>query len=973
VPITPAKVDELLGDIRGRENFANVYRVRRGEHLVSIREGDSTLVRLLKVGRTVRRAVMGPGYRSIALGRLWRYFVELSVPRYLARAAKVSAANNEEFWSGLGVHIRRTDDVFTDVRRALLGEEVELHPGMQPAADAAGHDDHGHENGDTEAAEPDDPESEEVPRRLEDVALELFAARTEDLEIRRRRNAETLKSWITSSLESYTLSLTETFGNFLDAASRAGTLELPAFRYRPSALFDASRRAEQQLRARLERERSIVDGHRGWVILDHQLLSFLYWFEDYEKRVSDAMDSVLASPVRRQLAALEEKCLDFPELLDVEHGDASQSGEFLVNDATYVDWNEWLNKRLRANLRRTRRTFEHTLFAFGQGTAARRLLDALESRITRFSRSLTLLNENPDLAGADVMVTVRVSPREWFSSELARETALRFVELNERVESLLRVAIDSLEEIEQVLEFNLLTAHAESQAGDQLQGNRTAIKGLRQAAQMVSDLAEEQHRLVQELKRWVLKEIHGTLDGSAEPFLEHRVDEIQRKLAQRGESSLSDAGGSAVSRTVGRAVEFGAQMWHRVQPAVEEAALDLSSLLVDEVPDVDNADVRERLKPFERPGQLTIPTIYRRLFTPVPLDIPDFYVDRSEAEAALVEAIYDWKSGRRGNVLVHADRGMGKRSLAQHVLHTRFGDSSEFAEVGMQSIRLSEDLAAIDDLAREVTAGFSGEPPNDIDGAARLIQSTQQRHIVVIENAEKIYQRSEPGLELCRAFLQLMTETDENVLWILLMNTPAVGWLNTALGFQDYFTHTIELQPLDAEELELVITQRHRVSGFEAMFERPEARVSDWLQRPFRTSESLRDPRAEFFRDLGWLSRGNPLLALLYWLESAHVDPEDDSVIRLDTLPDDDIDLLAPLSLTKRLILATLVQHGTLTPTQLRTVLRRDLATVQTELNHMERLGFVELTAGASTSCYQLRPLAEALVTPNLRERNMIS
>lgn len=969
VAITPARVDEVLQEIRGREAFATVYRVRRGEHLFSIDQGDSTLVRLLKVGRTVRRALVGPGYRSIPLGRLWRYFVELSVPRYLARAASVSGSHNEEFWSGLGVHIRRTDDVFTDVRAAILGEEVELHPGVDESPNDHGHaEEHGSQH--------DDEEPDDDAQTPEEFAVELFAARTEDLAGRRRRNAESLKSWISTSLESYTVSLTETFGTFLDAASHAGTLELPAFRYRPSARFDESRRAEQKLRDRLERERSIVNGHRGWVILDHQLLSFLYWFEDYEKRVSDAMDSVLASPVRRQLALLEERCLLLPdEILNApdESVDTSQTGEVQLQTSVFVDWSEWLQKRLRPTLRRTKRTFEHTLFAFGQGTAARRLLDALESRIARFSKTLTLLNENPDLADAEASVTVSVSPRDWFASELSRETALRFVELNERVESLMRVALDSLEEIEQVVEFNLLTAQAEGQAGDQLQANRTAVGGLKRASRMVNDLAEEQQRLVQELKRWVLNEIHGGMERSAEPFLDHRVDEVQRQLERRGSASLAERGGNVASRAVGRAIDATVNVWERYQPILEEAVADLSTLLVDEHPEVANSDIRARLRPYERPGQLTIPTIYRRLFTPVPLDIPDFYVDRSQAEAELVEAVIDWKTGRTGAILVHADRGMGKRSLAHHVLQTRFSDDEEFQDVGTHSIRLSEDLADVQTLAREVSKPFAKDPVNDIDGVIRLVQALEARHIVVIENAEKLYHRAPSGIALCESFLRMMTETAENALWILLMNTPAVGWLDTAIGFEDYFTHTIELEPLGSDELELVITQRHRVSGFEADFDRPRPRLSEWIQRPFRTSESLRNPRAEFFRDLGWLSRGNPLLALLYWLETAQVDGSDDSVIRLGTLPDDDIDLIDPLTLTKRLILSTLVQHGTLTPSQLRTILRLDLVTVQTELDHLERLGFVEMTAGASTSCYQMRPLAEALVTPNLRDRNMIA
>lgn len=114
------------------------------------------------------------------------------------------------------------------------------------------------------------------------------------------------------------------------------------------------------------------------------------------------------------------------------------------------------------------------------------------------------------------------------------------------------------------------------------------------------------------------------------------------------------------------------------------------------------------------------------------------------------------------------------------------------------------------------------------------------------------------------------------------------------------------------------------------------------------------------------------MLALLYWLDSSRLDEADDHLIWLDPLPDEEPSLLSNLSLTKRLILAALVQHHTLTPMHLRAILRAEFEVVETELKHLERLGFVRELAGRKATAYQLRSTAEAVVASELRAMNMI-
>jgi DNA-binding MarR family transcriptional regulator len=163
---------------------------------------------------------------------------------------------------------------------------------------------------------------------------------------------------------------------------------------------------------------------------------------------------------------------------------------------------------------------------------------------------------------------------------------------------------------------------------------------------------------------------------------------------------------------------------------------------------------------------------------------------------------------------------------------------------------------------------------------------------------------------------------------------------------------------------------RHEISGFDIEFVKPDIPTLVRIRHPIESSDALRNPRDEYFERLGELTQGNPLLALLYWLETTRVSDSDDSRIIVDPLPEREMNLVETLSLDKKLILSTLVQHSALSVSQLSRVLRTDVNTVKTELAHLRRLGFVEHIT--STANYRLRDFPAVLVTQAFREMNLV-
>ncbi len=933
---------DLIQEIQGLEPFTSSMRLTRGDRLFEPEPTDRVWRRILKSVRRVRRSVIGPGQRNIPLGRLWRYFVELSLPRYLNRASAASAVANEQLWAAIVQHMRHIDEMFTKVEAALLQDAV-----FEPAGEAAEHDD-GHGHGHHE-----EPEIPADPVLRAQMTLNNFVGHCDS---ERGQLREKFNAWRSTSKDAYTASLRESYGAFLRAVGVAGTLELPGFTYRPSTRFDAARRAEAQMRERLAREKNIVSGQRGWMVVEHQLLSLEDWFHSFQRQVKGNIDAYIQAPCRDQLTML---------------GDRISTQLSATRDSKEpIDWDKWVSQALRPALRGARRNFEHTLAYYGQGAAARQFMDELETRVGRLSENAALFATDPGVVSSGQVSIIDVPVREWFESEFSREVALRFVEFNERAQVLLRNGLEGLADVQQIIEFNLLTNDAEAPEDHQLR--EQAIGGLERAFRLVGELCEENTEGVRELRRWFINETNQILTSASQPFFEHKLGAIRREMDRKSTAGLQAEEGSMVVRQVNQIADVITGTYDRWAPVANEVATEVRSLLVEEEELVENADIRERLLAYERGGHRAVPAIYRRLFTPIPLDIPEFYVARPEFENDVATAIGEWTAGHRSTILIHGDRGAGKRSAIHHILHGPVQGLLEFGDVSVHNVILTEDLDSGAELAEEIGGHVGADDMESIPELGRYLLSRGQKSLIVIENGEKIFQRTEAGLKAADEFLHLVSDTSENTLWVILMGSPAARWLHIAMGLFDYFTHAIEIPSLDTEQIQKMILQRHRVSGFSTRFERPQLHVREWISHPFATSEAVRDPQTEFFDDLTRLSGGNPLLALLYWLESTGLAQEDDHLVVVDSLPDNELGMVKQLSLEKRVILSTLIQHHSLTIPQMSRIIRREPERVRTELEHLNRLGFIETKIGRDASTFQLKPLAEALITRELRRINMI-
>ncbi|RAL25063.1 hypothetical protein DL240_02285 [Lujinxingia litoralis] len=942
-PLNARALEGFFDALHAMEDRQSLYRIERERELEVVRPTDGRVLRVVKAGRRVRRKIFGAGYRTVPVGRLWRYYVELSLPVQLLEVTPAVAGQYEALWRAIWAHLRSVDTFLEDLAR-----------GLEPA------------ESDTEAPQ---TRASETSAHALNLFEEVFAERHAELAHQTRRCAEV-------SLKGFGQSLAHVYGAFVQGAARAGTSELPALRYRPSSRFDAARRATVRLRERLRRLETITRGYRAWVRLDHHVSSFVQWSQGYRVRAERAARRALGGGWHAQLERLEE-ALEESRDQALKTEDAASS----------VSWEEHYTRELRPPLLGARRAQEHLLARARQGRDTRELSELVEARIERLPVSLAVLSADPQRTLAANAPHYELPLRHWISSQVGREVALRVVDFNERAARCIEARQVALAGVEQLLEFHLVTSRRAA-SGPTLTGApgpgasaaspgpaEAGRQGVERALRALTKAREQAERDEQELIRWFLVEWDRLIDRALSPIEERRLTEMQRELARQGAASFVARGESLASELLAPALRWYRVLRARVGQGAHELRDEWNRLLGAPHKPADAHQRRRALLADQEVAFSRAPAVYRRLFVPNPLDIPDFYCERSQVEHDLLASAERWARGAPEVALVSGPRGSGKRSLVRHLFPARlYALMPEPGELHLKTLNLGSfprDEAAICQALYEAFE-LEGTAPTDFAGLGEHLRGALSgRHVVVLEACEHVFLRTEEGMERARAFFEMVQQSAGPIFWVLLMELASAEFLCAHLDLERALTARAELPASDSGWLEAMIMARHRVSGFDLHFESPpRGRLERLVRLQWRTP-GQESARREFFEALAEHSRHNPEAALLRWLRAVRPDPLNDARVLVCPFDVRRLDVLQERPLSQRLLLAALLTHGSLSVPQAHRVLGRSVDGLRVELEALRREGFVETLLDRPDEL-RLRAPACAPVAAELRGQNLI-
>ena len=926
IPLEPSVLEDMFDGLAVAEPFASNYRVVREPGLFESR--GSRVQRLIRFGRRVRRAVFGPGVRTVPLGRLWRYHVALDIP--VAFWSTVRAEENEA-WARLVSHYRITWQTLEDI---LAGRQPKVErnvlrslsvTGSHPAAGS-------HHHGELERVEVETPWT---PMQALTEAREAAEDREQSLVSLLEDNDTHLEGELGAALA-------DAWAAFIASVEVVGTLEHASWRYRVSARYDAAQAATAELRERIDRDLRIAAGVRDHATAVAHAWELARSARDAASNIARELDDRL-SVVRPELEKARELCPTLAEDWDGENGRVAEAG------ASLAAMLERAAATLDAVTRRLHRpeTIREHRFGLSRG-----LISVPEVVTPAPTASLRVGGEREDRR-----YPIRL--RAWLRQTLVRELTVAL--LDEEAETGRRIGTItvSVHHARQVLDYHLLTMQSNPEQVDR--GAAERISGLIERAAL--DVAE----VVRAAEDGLMTRVEQAIDSSLPSVIEGRWEEVQRKLRR-----LDDG---AVSRAA--LVEWLRSRWRsssaRVRHGARRFAEEVAAVFVEHSTPASIAAYRELL--FGK--RTTMSEAYERLFTSVPAESVGLVVERAEAQS-LTAAIERWLAGRGGPILVRGDRGVGKRTLVRQVL-TQMGEKVEPGWVSLSPTfeREPQVAAALAELMKRPRASDF----RTLERRTHLRAGLDKKRVktaIVVENAERLFRRTPDGLRRMRHFFDLVSATSAEVLWVVLLSEPAARLLDPALELGGRFPATVHVSPMSTRELAQVLTVRHRLSGYELRFDHHAPTLHEWIRSPGTAWRTRRGTGDAMYERIHALSGGNVRQALRIWLAGARLDDRGDGQIVVGPMDAVTDPLLRDLPLVSRVLLATLLLHGPLRRSELGVVTDlRGGRGLDAEVTRLAHLGLVVLEsspdAGANDDpLVDVRTRLVAPLTEELRACNML-
>ncbi|PEN10957.1 hypothetical protein CRI94_17165 [Longibacter salinarum] len=382
-----------------------------------------------------------------------------------------------------------------------------------------------------------------------------------------------------------------------------------------------------------------------------------------------------------------------------------------------------------------------------------------------------------------------------------------------------------------------------------------------------------------------------------------------------------------------------------------------------------------------------MPLVYRRLFSLRPVRDPDLLVGRTADIQRVEQHVRQWENGLPNALIITGDPGSGMTSLVNVLSATSLRRARRYTIELTERYTEEADVARV--FARVLGLTRTGDPETLDELAARIReQPTNARHrVVLVEHMEHLFLRAVHGTGLLARVVEFMSATDSRLIWIGTIS--GFGWQILQAHEPDAAGLVVRhaLTPFGRETIEELIIRRHRRSGLALTFEAPDESAQPLLARRLaraETPEARQEMlRQDYFDRLHSLCGQNVMLALFHWFRSVRMD-EDGSGIRVAPVRPIRFDFLDTFSVRQSFALKALLEHASLTVSELAQVLQLSPEKARTIL---EALGNAQLIAPAETIGiagtyafdgvepdirYRVRPMVLHPVARHLRSRNIV-
>ncbi|HWB80667.1 MAG TPA: AAA family ATPase, partial [Nannocystaceae bacterium] len=500
------------------------------------------------------------------------------------------------------------------------------------------------------------------------------------------------------------------------------------------------------------------------MILDVRIAAFVEWFAAFLQRFGESIERALVPGAQPEL----------PTTIAPQAASADEPDDPISRAIAAARLAHRLETGVKPVLRALREGCEAVHDRFVAGADVETFLAELAARMGELPETIDAKNGTAvDDEVAPVAEPEAVPLRAWLEAMVLEPAGPQLRAAIAAAAEDTQQALVELERLQKVFDYYLLAVQRHTSDADQpMLVEEFAEAGLLRTKTLVEQFRARRRASAARITAATVRSLSAALEEACAPLRAGRLDEIARALDELRNAALA---GAEPPPLWSRWYTGMRRAYVRALPIVREVSRDLRALLANEPQATDDGLRKLVAISLDALGS-QLPASYRRLFSGMPAEIADLYVSRSEPELACREAIDGWLAGGGHSLLVAGDRGAGKRTLVNQVL------ASVRSRAEVHWVRLSREVsseaAVSESIAREL--GLPDAPT--FHALETALRGLADRRVLVIENAERMFERTVAGVSRMSAFVDLVADTGERTLWILLMSSPAYALLGSALG-----------------------------------------------------------------------------------------------------------------------------------------------------------------------------------------------
>lgn len=517
----------------------------------------------------------------------------------------------------------------------------------------------------------------------------------------------------------------------------------------------------------------------------------------------------------------------------------------------------------------------------------------------------------------------RFSPKEIIDQIIIQKINSSIKKIDGVFENNISKVNTSVISIERIIEFSLDSAKIKFDKDDSSQEEsiKIAIEGLQRANSKIDNFYKELENIFEELSVSLHSNIQNVLEdlislSNIDGLLKIKIKVSREKALHEAKQKLQTAYTKSLKWFYwlkNKSINLFSLSKEKLVGISSKVGLSNSNVELSEA----MADYLVRVSDsLEK-----LPYVYQRLFSSDQLTDERIFIGRDDELAKLEKAINYWCNNQTSSVMIIGEKGSGTSSLINIAIQKQKLCSHIYRKEFSGTIYKEEDLLLF--LIDLLTL-------NSIKSTEELIETINnfdERRIVIIENIEDFFLRIVDGFNALSRLLEIISSTNEKILWITTCNIFSWTYLNHVVNIKDFFIFNTVLNKLDPNFIENIIISRHNISGYDLEFI-PSAEVEK--QKSFIKMDDKKKQvylRNNYFDELNKLTSNNIAVALFLWLRS--IVSADDGIIKVASDLEFNYSFLNKLSTQKLFSLMAIMLHDGLSQEEHSLIFNMDMKSSQ--------------------------------------------